>query len=80
MGGTRNLANFVTFRRIVNGIEGVSSILVKEIKPDEAIIGIDFDGDAQMLAEAMMLQTYGTFGINIYDMSEGRIMLELVPE
>lgn len=80
VGGTRNLANFVTFRRIVNGIEGVSSILVKEIKPDEAIIGIDFDGDAQMLAEAMMLQTYGTFGINIYDMSEGRIMLELVPE
>ncbi len=80
VGGTRNLANFVTFRRIVNGIEGVSSILVKEIKPDEAIIGIDFDGDAQMLAEAMMLQTYGAFGINIYDMSEGRIMLELVPE
>ena len=80
VGGTRNLANFVTFRRIVNGIEGVSSILVKEIKPDEAIIGIDFDGDAQMLAEAMMLQTYGAFGINIYDMSEGRIMLELVTE
>jgi hypothetical protein len=80
VGGTRNLADFVTFRRIVNDIEGVAAILVKEIKPDEAIIGINFDGDAQMLAEAMMLETYDAFGINIYDMSEGRIMLELVSE
>lgn len=80
VGGTRNLADFVTFRRTVSDIAGVASILVKEIKPDEAVIGIDFDGDAHMLAEAMMLKTYDSFGINIYDISDNRIMLELVSE
>jgi len=80
VGGTRNLADFVTFRRTVSDIAGVASILVKEIKPDEAVIGIDFDGDAHMLAEAMMLETYDSFGINIYDISDNRIMLELVSE
>jgi len=80
VGGTRNLADFVIFRRTVNDIEGVASILMKEIKPDEAVIGVDFDGNAQMLAEAMMLEVYDSFGINIYDVSDNRIMLELVSE
>jgi len=80
VGGTRNLADFVTFRRTISGIEGVASILIKEIKPDEAIISIDFDGNAQMLAEAMMLETFDSFGINIYDISDNHIMLELVSE
>lgn len=80
VGGTRNLADFVTFRRTISNIEGVASILIKEIKPDEAIVGIDFDGDAQMLAEAMMLEIYDAFGINIYDVSDNQIMLELISE
>ena len=80
MGGTRNLADFVTFRRTISDIEGVASILIKEIKPDEAIIGIDFDGNALMLAEAMLLEIFDSFGINIYDVSDSRIMLELVSE
>ncbi len=80
VGGTRNLADFVTFRRTISDIEGVASILIKEIKPDEAIIGIDFDGNALMLAEAMLLEIFDSFGINIYDVSDSRIMLELVSE
>ena len=70
----------MTFRRAINDIEGVTAILIKEIAPDEAIIGVDFDGNAQMLAEAMMLETYDSFGINIYDVSDNRIKLELVSE
>jgi len=58
----------------------VASIFIKEIKPDEAIIGIDFDGNALMLAEAMLLEIFDSFGINIYDVSDSRIMLELVSE
>jgi len=80
VGGTRNLTDFVTFRRTISDIEGVASILIKEIKPDEAIIGIDFDGNALMLAEAMLLEIFDSFGINIYDVSDSRIMLELVSE
>ncbi len=80
VGGTRNLADFVTFRRTISDIEGVASILIKEIKPDDAIIGIDFDGNALMLAEAMLLEIFDSFGINIYDVSDSRIMLELVSE
>lgn len=80
VGGTGDLAAFVAFRRAVSDIQGVNAILVREIRPDEATLGVNFDGDSQMLAEAMMLENYAGFGINIYEVTDGRIMLELVPE
>lgn len=77
--GTRYLSNFVTFRRKINGITGVIGVQTKEMKFDEAILAVDFQGNAKGLADALMLKTYDTFGINIYEVSQNRLRIELIP-
>ena len=76
--GTGNLANFVKFRRALTGISGVEGIRVKEIKPNETTLIIDYQGKAEQLASALMLQNFENFGINIYEISKQNLKVALV--
>jgi hypothetical protein len=76
--GTGNLANFVKFRRALTGIPGVEGIRVKEIKPNETTLIIDYKGKAEQLASALMLQNFENFGINIYEISKQNLKVALV--
>jgi hypothetical protein len=77
--GTRNLANFVQFRRMLTSLSGVEDVQVKELKADDATLRIAYRGKTRELADDMMVQTFETFGINIYDISEDRLSVQLVP-
>jgi len=77
--GTGNLANFVKFRRALSGISGVEGIRVKEIKPNETTLIIEYKGKAEELASALMLQNFGNFGINIYEITQQNLKIALVP-
>jgi hypothetical protein len=76
--GTGNLANFVKFRRSLTGISGVEGIRVKEIKPNETTLIIDYKGKAEQLASALMLQNFENFGINIYEIGKQNLRVALV--
>jgi hypothetical protein len=76
--GTGNLANFVKFRRTLAGIPGVEGVRVKEIKPNETTLIIDYQGKAEQLASALMLQNFENFGINIYEISKQNLKVALV--
>jgi hypothetical protein len=76
--GTGNLSNFVKFRRALNGIPGVDGVRVKEIKPNETTLIIDYKGKAEQLASALMLQNFENFGINIYEISKQNLKVALV--
>ncbi len=77
--GTGNLANFVKFRRALTSISGVGGIRVKEIKPNETTLIIDYKGKAEELAAALMRQNFENFGINIYEITENNLKITLVP-
>lgn len=77
--GTSNLANFVMFRRTLNDISGVEGMQIREIEFDEAAIVVDYKGDASELADALMLKAFESFSINIYEISQDRLKVELVP-
>ena len=77
--GTGYLANFVKFRKMLKNMPGVEDIQIKEILPNQAIIMVDYQGTARSLADALILNPYEGFGINIYDFSEKGIKLELIP-
>ena len=77
--GTGNLANFVKFRRALTGISGVEGIRVKEIKPNETTLVIEYKGKAEELASALMLQNFGNFGINIYEILPQSLKIALIP-
>jgi hypothetical protein len=76
--GTGDIANFEKFRRILNNISGVKNLRIKELKPDEAVIIVDFQGTAKELADALMLKAFGLIGINIYEVSQDRLRIELI--
>ena len=76
--GTGNLANFVKFRRTLTGISGVEGIRVKEIKPNETTLNIEYKGKTEDLASALMLQNFENFGINIYEVGAQNLKIALV--
>jgi hypothetical protein len=77
--GTGNLANFVKFRRALTSISGVGGIRVKEIKPNETTLIIDYKGKTEELAAALMRQNFENFGINIYEITQRNLKITLVP-
>jgi hypothetical protein len=76
--GTNNLVNFVQFRRALSQIAGVEGIQVKEMRPNEAILTVDYRGKAQELASALMLQSFDSFGIHIYEIQENLLKVRLI--
>ncbi len=76
--GTRELANFIKFRKALGKIPGVKAIHIKVMKADESIISVDYEGTAQSLADELLLKTFESFGIDIYEVSPGRLGIELV--
>jgi len=67
--GTSNLANFEKFIRILNKIPGVKNLQIKALKADEALISVKFQGNAKSLADDLMLKSYESLDINIYEVS-----------
>jgi len=77
--GTGNIANFEKLRRLIKNTSGVKNLQIKELKPDEATIMVDFQGTAKKLADALILNTSGSININIYEVSQDRLKIELMP-
>ena len=76
--GTEHLAGYVKFRKALNTISGVEGIRVKEIKPNEATLLVEYKGKAKDLAAALMLQNFGSFGIHISEITGNSMRIELV--
>ena len=76
--GTSELINFVQFRKILGKIDGVTAIHIMEMKTDESTITVEYDGTAKDLAEKLMLNTFESFGIDIYEVLPGKLGIELI--
>jgi hypothetical protein len=76
--GTDNLTNFEKFIRIIKGIPSVNNLQIKEIKAKETVVGLEFKGNAKKLADALMLKSYESVGINIYEVSKNHLKIELL--
>jgi hypothetical protein len=77
--GTGQLANYVKFRKALNTVTGVEGIRVKELRPNEAALLVEYQGSARDLAAALMLQQFESFGINIFEVTQNLLKIELIP-
>jgi hypothetical protein len=77
--GRPSLAHYVKFRKTLNTISGVEGIRVKEIKPNQATLLVEFVGKPQDLASALMQQNFKSFGINIFEVTPENLKVELIP-
>jgi hypothetical protein len=76
--GTRHLGEFVMFRRRLMEITGVNELQTREMRLDEATLVIDYNGNQRAFADALLLQAFDGFSINIADVSADGIRIELV--
>jgi len=77
--GTQKLAYFVAFRKVLaQDIQGVSAIHLKELKSDNAKIIVDFAEGGEVLAKRLMMQSFDNFGLNMQQVSSGKIVLALI--
>ena len=76
--GTDNLTNFEKFIRIIKEISSVNNLQIKGLKAKETVVGLEFKGNAKKLADALMLRSYGSVGINIFEVSKNHLKIELL--
>ena len=53
-------------------------IRVKEIKPNEATLLVEYIGKTEDLAAALMQQNFKAFGINIYEVTPENLKVQLI--
>lgn len=78
--GTGKIRFYAQFKQTLSGLQGVRNLIVKEMKPDTAIVVVDFQGGGQQLADALAGRTFDAFSVEIQEISPGRIRLSLVPK
>lgn len=78
--GSRQLANFVKFRNLLQDLPMVNDVETSTIKPNEATLLVRFKGNTRELADTIMLNAFDSFSINISDMTPDYISLSLVPK
>ncbi|MDA3897278.1 MAG: hypothetical protein PF482_14175 [Desulfobacteraceae bacterium] len=76
--GTDILPYLVVFRNKLKNIDGINSQQTLEMTPDEAILMIKYDGTSQSLADALLMKSFDSFSINIYESSENTLNIELI--
>ena len=76
--GTDNLANFEKFVGIISKISGAKNLQIKELKANETVISVEYKGTAKTLADDLVLKSYGSVGINIYEVSKNHLRVELI--
>ena len=77
--GTGNLSSFVSFRKSLVQIPGISNLQIKETMADEALILVDYSGSAQNLAEIVMQKAFDDFRVNILEVGSTHINMDLIP-
>ncbi len=78
--GTRNLGNFIRFRRALSETPGVKDLRMDEMNPDEAVIQVAYEGNTRELAEALAMMSFRLFRIDIQDVTETYIRISLAPQ
>ncbi len=77
--GTDYLSSFIMLKRVMNKMDGIEDIQTKELGSDQAVADIIFQGNARKLADALMLQTFDSFGIEISDVKDNSLTIKFVP-
>jgi hypothetical protein len=74
------IASFVKFRGALSTMPGVDNLQLKEMMPDAAVLLVDYQGTSRAFADALLLQNFDTFGLNISAIEPNLIRVQLVAQ
>jgi hypothetical protein len=78
--GVSQFKYYAAFRKTLNSATGVKTLIVKEMKPDVAILGVDFQGSSQQLADALMTKVFDGFTVTVKEISTTGLILTITPK
>jgi len=78
--GSDYLSNFIMLRRVLNKMEGIDNVQTKELGSKQAMVDIVFKGPADKLADALMLETFDDFALEIFDVSANSLAIRFIRE
>ena len=73
-----HIASFVRLRTAISSLSGVNELKMKAMSPDRADMAVKYQGSARSLADALLLQTFSGFGIDIFEVTPKTIRIRLV--
>jgi hypothetical protein len=73
-----HIANFVRLRTAISSLSGVKDLKMKEMSADRADMAVSYQGSARSLADALLLNTFSGFGIDIFEVTPEAINIRLV--
>jgi hypothetical protein len=68
------------FRRVIKKMQDVEKIKTLEMKPDQAVIEIDYHGTAEVFAKDLMVNPFENFRLDIYEVSGELLRVALIPQ
>jgi len=78
--GENILLHLEKLRRAIMKTKGVATLQTDEMTPNSATLSVAFEGTPQEMADALLMQPYDRFGINIKEITVDGLIIELVPE
>ena len=76
--GEDYLSSFIQLKKVLNGMSNVKRVQTKELGADQAVVSILFQGNAEKLAQALLLKTFDSFGIEIYNVKDRSFTIKFV--
>lgn len=73
-----HIASFVRLRRTISSLSGVKELKMKEMSADRAAMAVNYQGSTRSLADALLLNTFSGFGIDIFEVTPEAIRIRLV--
>jgi hypothetical protein len=77
--GSSDLGNFVSFRKSLSQLPGISNLRIKETMGDAALLLVEYTGSTYTLAETLMQESFDRFAIDIFEVDNKRISMDLIP-
>ncbi len=76
--GSDYLSSFIRLRKVLDKMPEIQGIQTRELGSEEAIVEILYKGNAAGLADALLLKTFDSFGIEIYDVKDKSLTIRFV--
>lgn len=78
--GDDYLSSFIMLRKILNTMSGIKDIQTKELSSDNAVVDIIYQGNGKKLADALMMQTFGSFNLSLSDITDRSLTIKFIPK
>lgn len=72
-----HIASFVRLRKTITSLSGVKELSMKEMSADQAIMSVNYQGNTRSLADALLMETFTGFNIDIVEVTPERVRIHL---